>query len=47
MKTCTLGIIYELSAFGLDNRLEISKKDASALLDRFMFMFPSLRLSLE
>jgi len=46
MKTCTLGIIYGLSVFGLANRLNTKQADASALLERFMGMFPALKQSL-
>jgi DNA polymerase-1 len=46
MKTCTLGIIYGLTAHGLALRLETSRADADALLRRFLGMFPTLERAL-
>jgi DNA polymerase-1 len=46
MKTCTLGIIYGLTAHGLALRLKTPEPAAKALLDRFMGMFPTLRQAL-
>jgi DNA polymerase-1 len=46
MKTCTLGIIYGLTAHGLALRLKTQGSAAAALLGRFMAMFPTLRQAL-
>src|SRR5262249_14362092 len=43
MKACTLGIIYGETAHGLARQLGCGVAPASALLDRFMGMFPALR----
>ena len=43
MKTCTLGIIYGLTAYGIAHRLNVNIADATRLLTRFMEMFPSLQ----
>jgi DNA polymerase I len=42
MKTCTLGIIYGMTSFGIANRLNISQPMAAEQLQRFMAMFPKL-----
>jgi DNA polymerase-1 len=46
MKTCTLGIIYGLKAHGIALRLRIAEREAFALVERFMGMFPALRQAL-
>jgi DNA polymerase I len=46
MKICTLGIIYGLTPYGLALRLNTSKAEAAALLNRFMAMFPTLQKAL-
>jgi DNA polymerase-1 len=46
MKTCTLGIIYGFTAYGLALRLNTSKAEAQALLESFLSMFPTLRRAL-
>ncbi|HEY7116648.1 MAG TPA: DNA polymerase [Tepidisphaeraceae bacterium] len=47
MKTCTLGIIYGLTAFGLSVRLSVEVQRAEQLLNRFMDMFPALKQALD
>jgi DNA polymerase-1 len=47
MKTCTLGIIYGLTAHGLAPRLNVPKSKAKELLQKFMEMFPALRKALD
>jgi DNA polymerase I len=47
MKTCTLGIIYGLTPFGLALRLKVDQGQAAGLLKEFMSMFPALRKALE
>jgi len=43
---CTLALIYGITPYGLALRLNTSKAEAAALLDRFMAMFPELRRAL-
>ncbi len=47
MKTCTLGIIYGLTPYGLALRLQISKAEAAVPQARFMAMFPTLHRALH
>jgi DNA polymerase-1 len=42
MKTCTLGIIYGLSPYGLAGQLKTTEVQAARLLERFKGMFPAL-----
>jgi DNA polymerase I len=46
MKSCTLGIIYGVSPYGLSQMLNISKLEAMQLQKRFMDMFPTLQRNL-
>jgi DNA polymerase-1 len=46
MKTCTLGIIYGMTAYGLALRLSVSQEEAARMLDRFMAMFSTLKEAL-
>lgn len=43
-KTANFGIIYGISAFGLAQRMGISKKEANELIDEYFKTFPSIRL---
>jgi DNA polymerase-1 len=43
MKTCTLGIIYGITAHGLSLLLNTRKTEATILQERFMNMFPQLQ----
>jgi DNA polymerase-1 len=47
MKSCTLGIIYGVTAHGLSNMLHISQWKAQHLLARFKEMFPTVHHNLE
>jgi DNA polymerase I len=47
MKSCTLGIIYGVTPYGLSQMLNISKLEAVQLQNRFMEMFPTLQQSLR
>lgn len=42
-KTANFGIIYGISAFGLAERLKISRKDAKQLIDSYFETFPRVR----
>ena len=42
-KTANFGIIYGISSFGLAQRLGISRKEASALIDDYFEAFPTIR----
>lgn len=42
-KTANFGIIYGISAFGLSERLGISRKDAKALIDGYFATYPKVR----
>jgi DNA polymerase I len=46
MKTCTLGIIYGLTAHGLALYLNTTSIEAAALQEQFLGMFPALRQGL-
>ena len=46
MKSCTLGIIYGITAVGLSQTLGTTKAKAEALQKRFMGMFPHLKKGL-
>lgn len=41
-KTANFGIIYGISAFGLSQRLEISRKEAKELIDGYFLNYPSI-----
>ncbi len=47
VKTCTLGIIYGMTPYGIANELDISRAEAEALQDDFMKMFPKLTAALD
>jgi DNA polymerase-1 len=42
-KTVNFGIIYGISAFGLSERLEISRSDAKEIIDSYFEKFPGIR----
>lgn len=42
-KTANFGIMYGISAFGLSQRLRISRKEASKLIEDYFESFPSIR----
>jgi DNA polymerase I len=42
-KTANFGIIYGISAFGLSQRLGISRTDAKTLIDNYFYTFPKVR----
>lgn len=42
-KTANFGIIYGISAFGLSQRLNISRTDAKELIDNYFLTFPGVR----
>ncbi|MDE6557030.1 MAG: DNA polymerase I, partial [Duncaniella sp.] len=46
-KTANFGIIYGISAFGLAERLGISRTDAKALIDGYFATYPHIREYLE
>ncbi|NQU63615.1 MAG: hypothetical protein HQ517_04940 [SAR324 cluster bacterium] len=43
MKSCTLGLLYGITPYGLAKQLETTKAAADALQKRFMAMFPQLQ----
>ncbi len=46
-KTANFGIIYGISAFGLSQRLRISRTDAKELIDSYFDTFPKVRAYME
>ncbi|HLO59340.1 MAG TPA: DNA polymerase I [Bacteroidales bacterium] len=46
-KTANFGIIYGISAFGLSQRLNISRSEASALIQGYFSSFPKVKLYME
>ncbi len=49
-RTCKMvnfGIIYGISAFGLSQRLHISRKDAAGLIDAYFRNYPKIRAFME
>jgi DNA polymerase I len=46
-KTANFGIIYGISAFGLSQRLNISRTEASALIQGYFSSFPKVKLYME
>ena len=46
MKACTLGIIYGMTAYGLGRYLGTSEREAAALQQRFLELFPDLGTAL-
>ena len=46
-KTANFGIMYGISAFGLAQRLKISRTEASKLISDYYASFPSIRLFLD
>lgn len=42
-KTANFGILYGISAFGLSQRLEISRAEAKMLIDGYFAMFPKVK----
>jgi len=46
-KTANFGIIYGISAFGLSQRLNISRTDAKDLIDNYFITFPGVRAYMD
>jgi len=46
-KTANFGIIYGISAFGLSERLEIPRKEATALIEGYFESFPDVKNYME
>lgn len=46
-KTANFGIMYGISAFGLAQRLKISRSEAASLIEDYFASFPSIRLFLD
>lgn len=46
-KTANFGIIYGISAFGLSQRLKISRKEAAQLIDGYFNSFPKVKNYME
>ena len=46
-KTANFGIIYGISAFGLAERLKISRTDAKQLIDSYFETFPKVKLYMD
>lgn len=46
-KTANFGIIYGISAFGLSQRLEISRKEAKELIDGYFRSYPKVKEYME
>jgi len=46
-KTANFGIIYGISAFGLSQRLNISRTDAKDLIDNYFVTFPGVRIYMD
>ncbi|MDR2928766.1 MAG: DNA polymerase I [Cytophagaceae bacterium] len=46
-KTANFGIIYGISAFGLADRLNISRSDAKALIDGYFESFPDVKTFMD
>ena len=46
-KTANFGIMYGISAFGLAERLHLSRKEAKALIDGYFESFPAIRSFIE
>jgi len=43
MKTCTLGLLYQMTAYGLAEQLDCSISQAENFKDRFLGMFPGIQ----
>jgi DNA polymerase-1 len=46
-KTANFGIIYGISAFGLSERLKISRSDAKNLIDNYFITFPKVKIYMD
>ena len=46
-KMVNYGIVYGLSAFGLADRLQISREEAQEFIDRYLERFPAVRAFIE
>jgi DNA polymerase-1 len=46
-KTANFGIIYGISAFGLAQRLDISRSDAKTLIDGYFVAYPKVRAYMD
>ena len=47
MKSCTLGLLYGMTAYGLAAWLGISIKDATVLQQKFIVMFPQIKAGFD
>ena len=47
MKTCTLGIIYGLTSFGIAAKQDVTELEGRRRLEQFMAMFPALCKSID
>jgi DNA polymerase-1 len=46
-KTVNFGIIYGISAFGLSQRINISRKEAKEIIDNYFDQFPSIKAYMD
>lgn len=46
-KTVNFGIIYGISAFGLSQRINISRKEAKEIIDNYFEQFPSIKAYMD
>ena len=46
-KMVNFGVLYGMSAFGLSQRLGISRKDASEIIDHYWASFPSIKAYMD
>ncbi len=46
-KTANFGIIYGISAFGLAQRMEVSRQEAKELIDNYFLTYPAVRLYMD
>lgn len=46
-KTANFGIIYGISAFGLAQRMDVSRSEAKSLIDNYFTTFPKVRIYMD
>ena len=46
-KMVNFGVLYGMSAFGLSQRIGISRKDASEIIDHYWASFPSIKAYMD